>query len=94
MSRKLVSRGITTPKPGYNNLPPLSKSRGQSETPTNLGSELNVYSYINDNSFNLNTVRKFFTPTNGPKTADPIIFQLDPDSQMDSSGKMTSDSSN
>ena len=42
MNRKNASRASSTPKP-TNNLPPLSKLRDQSETPTNLTSDLNAY---------------------------------------------------
>ena len=83
MSRKSVSRVSRTPRPVYNNLPPLSKSRVQSETPTHLNSDLNIYTYTNDNSYNLNTVRKFFTPTNAPKTSVPAASRLDMDAQLE-----------
>lgn len=86
MSRK-SGTGAKTPKPVHNPLPPLLKLRGQSETPTNMA-ELNNYSYVQDNSFNLNSIRKFFTPTNVAKTAFPTSFRSDIEGPVELLGKV------
>ncbi|OMJ66193.1 hypothetical protein SteCoe_37056 [Stentor coeruleus] len=89
MKRKGTSSGSRTPKPAYNNLPPLSRLRDQSETPTNMISDFNIYNLIQDNPLNLNTVRKFFTPTNIAKTAAPASFRLDTEFRDEISTKPT-----
>lgn len=89
MKRKGTSSGSRTPKPVYNNLPPLSRLRDQSETPTNLISDFNIYNLIQENSLNLNTVRKFFTPTNIAKTAAPASFRIDTEFRDEISTKPT-----
>lgn len=86
MSRKSVSRISKTPKPNPANLPSLSKQRMHAGTPTNLNSDLNIYSYISDNSYNLNTVRKFFTPTHEPKSSI-LPFRSNLEGQLDSFSK-------
>lgn len=77
MNRKCSSSVPRTPNTRKSNLPNLSKIRGHSETPTNLKSELNSYALVQDNSFNLNSVRKFFTPTNIARTGIPSSFRND-----------------
>lgn len=77
MNRKISSSAPRTPNIKKPNLPQLSRLRGHSETPTGHKSELNSYYLGQDNSFNLHSVRKFFTPTNIAKTAIPSTFRID-----------------
>lgn len=77
MNRKSSSSAPRTPNIRKPALPQLTKLRGHSETPTNFKSDLNSYALVQDNSFNLNSVRKFFTPTNVARTAIPSSFRID-----------------
>ena len=87
MNRKISSSAPRTPNIKKPNLPHLSRLRGHSETPTGHKSELNSYYLGQDNSFNLHSVRKFFTPTNIAKTAIPSTFRIDTDFKEEQSTK-------